>query len=96
MPFEDTTRSDETIEECLDELKDLLRGLEHYSPTVIALALHVHLETQFLELLEGRCSRTRKCASLKKSWNSTRCRVIWAEQRRRVACRYPCAAPEPS
>ena len=42
MPFADTTRSDGTLEECLDELKDVLTGL-HYDPIVVALALHVHL-----------------------------------------------------
>ena len=37
MPFADTTRNDGTVEECLDELNDLLAGLQHYTPTVLAL-----------------------------------------------------------
>jgi hypothetical protein len=58
MPFADTTRSDGTVEECLDELNDLLAGLRHYTPTVLAVALRVHLETLLQALLEGKvCTR---------------------------------------
>ena len=58
MPFAVTTRFDGTVEECLDELEDLLSGLQHYTPTVLALALHVHLETLLQALLEGNvCTR---------------------------------------
>jgi hypothetical protein len=58
MPFADTTRSDGTVEECLDELNDLLAGLQHYTPTVLAVALRVHLETLLQALLEGKvCTR---------------------------------------
>jgi hypothetical protein len=58
MPFADTTRSDGTVEECLDELNDLLAGLQHYTPTVLAVALRVHLESLLQALLEGNvCTR---------------------------------------
>jgi hypothetical protein len=58
MPFADTMRSDGTVEECLDELNDLLAGLQHYRPTVLAVALRVHLETLLQALLEGNvCTR---------------------------------------
>jgi hypothetical protein len=58
MPFADTARTDGTVEECLDELEGLLTELQHYTPTVLALALHVHLETLLLEVLEGKvCTR---------------------------------------
>jgi hypothetical protein len=58
MPFADTTRSDGTVEECLDELNELLAGLQHYTPTVLAVALRVHLETLLQALLEGElCTR---------------------------------------
>jgi hypothetical protein len=58
MPFADTTRSDGAVEECLDELNDLLAGLQHYTPTVLAVALRVHLETLLQALLEGKvCTR---------------------------------------
>jgi hypothetical protein len=58
MPFADATRSEGTVEECLDELNDLLSGLQHYTPTVLAVALRVHLETLLQALLEGAvCTR---------------------------------------
>ena len=58
MPFADTTRTDGTVEECLDELNDLLAELRHYTPTVLAVALRVHLETLLQALLEGKvCTR---------------------------------------
>ncbi len=54
MAFADTTRSDGTLEECLHDLEQVLTRLQHYTPTVLALALHVHLETLLRALLEGR------------------------------------------
>jgi hypothetical protein len=33
--FADAARSDGTVEECLDELNDLLAALQHYTPTVL-------------------------------------------------------------
>jgi hypothetical protein len=58
MPLADTTRSDGTVEECLDELNDLLAGLQNYTPTVLAVALRVHLESLLQALLEGNvCTR---------------------------------------
>jgi hypothetical protein len=58
MPFTDTARSDGTVEECLDELNDLLAGLQHYTPIVLAVALRVHMETLLQALLEGKmCTR---------------------------------------
>jgi hypothetical protein len=58
MPFADAARSDGTAEECLDELNDLLAALQHYTPTVLAVALRVHLETLLQALLEGKvCTR---------------------------------------
>jgi hypothetical protein len=58
MPFTVTAHSDGTVEECLDELNDLLSALRHYTPTVLAVALRVHLETLLQALLEGGvCTR---------------------------------------
>ena len=54
MSFTDTTRVDCTVEECLDELNDFVAGLQDYSPTVLAVALRVHLEGLLRALLEGR------------------------------------------
>ena len=57
MPFVDAERNDGTIEECLDELNELIGGLR-YSPAVVAVALRVHLETLLQALLEGKvCTR---------------------------------------
>ena len=47
-------RSDGTVEECLDELNDLMAGLQRYSPAVLAVALRVHLGTLLQALLETR------------------------------------------
>ena len=58
MSFADAARTDGTVEECLDELNDFLAGLERYPPTVLAVALRVHLETLLQALLEGKvCTR---------------------------------------
>ncbi|TLY95253.1 MAG: hypothetical protein E6K38_07910 [Gammaproteobacteria bacterium] len=52
------TRSDATVEECLDELNDIIMGLQSYPPTVLAVALRVHLATLLQALLEAQlCSR---------------------------------------
>ena len=50
----DTERNDGAVEQCLDELNDFLGGLQRYPPTVLAVALRVHLETLLQALLEGK------------------------------------------
>lgn len=58
MSFTDIAPDDGTVEECLDELNDFIASLEHYSPTVLAVALRVHLEGLLHALLEGKiCTR---------------------------------------
>jgi len=58
MSFADAAHTDGTVEECLDELNDFITGMERYPPTVLAVALRVHLEALLLALLEGRvCTR---------------------------------------
>jgi len=58
MSFAQTPQSEAGVEECLDELNDFLAGLDRYPPTVLAVALRVHLETLLQALLEGKvCSR---------------------------------------
>lgn len=58
MPFANTEPGDGTVEECLDELDDFIAGLSRYPPTVLAVALRVHLETLLQALLEGKiCTR---------------------------------------
>jgi len=58
MSFASTETGEGTVEECLDELDDLIAGLSHYPPTVLAVALRVHLETLLQALLEGQvCTR---------------------------------------
>jgi hypothetical protein len=54
MSFTDTTRDDGSVEECLDELDDLMASLARFSPTVLAIALRVHLEGLLQALLEGK------------------------------------------
>jgi hypothetical protein len=58
MPLTDRARADGTVEECLDELNDLLAGLSHYQGTVLAVALRLHLESLLQALLENaQCTR---------------------------------------
>jgi hypothetical protein len=54
MSLAETERNDGAVEQCLDELNDFLGGLERYPPTVLAVALRVHLETLLQALLEGK------------------------------------------
>jgi len=58
MSFADAQHNDGTVEQCIDELNDFIAGLGRYSPTVLAVALRVHLETLLQSLLEGKlCTR---------------------------------------
>jgi hypothetical protein len=58
MGFANTANNDGAIEECLDELNDLMESLRHYPPAVLAVALRVHLELLLQGLLEGKlCTR---------------------------------------
>jgi len=58
MPLADREHDDGAVEQCLDELNDFIGGLQRYSPTALAVALRVHLETLLQALLEGRiCTR---------------------------------------
>ncbi|MBS0379601.1 MAG: hypothetical protein JSS29_14020 [Proteobacteria bacterium] len=41
------------LELCIDELGEALRALDHFPPTVVAVALRTHLETLLQALLEG-------------------------------------------
>ncbi len=57
MSLTDVARNDATLEECLDELNDFAAATEHYAPSVLAVALRVHLGALLQALLEGRlCS----------------------------------------
>jgi hypothetical protein len=58
MSFADIACSDGTVEECLDELNEFVTGLQRYPPTILAVAMRVHLEALLQALLEGQlCSR---------------------------------------
>jgi hypothetical protein len=58
MPFSAATTADGSVEECLDKINDFLSGLESYPPTVLAVALRVHLEALLRALLESDvCTR---------------------------------------
>jgi hypothetical protein len=57
MSLLDADRDDGAVEQCLDELNEFIGGLD-YSPTTLAVALRVHLETLLQALLEGKiCTR---------------------------------------
>jgi hypothetical protein len=58
MAFANAARNDHTVEECVDAVNDFITGLQHYPPTVLAVALRVHLETLLQSLIEGKlCTR---------------------------------------
>ena len=52
MPLLDQTFAEGTIEECLDEINGFVATLDRYPPTVIAVALSVHLQSLLRALLE--------------------------------------------
>jgi hypothetical protein len=54
MSFTDAARDDGSVEECLDELNDFVSSLGHYAPTVVAVALRVHLEGLLHALLQAK------------------------------------------
>jgi len=54
MRFTEAARTDSAVEQCLDDLNDLLAGLQRYPPAVLAVALRVHLETLLQALLDGK------------------------------------------
>ena len=58
MSLADAERSEGAVEQCLDELNDFVDKLQRYSPTILAVALRVHLETLLQALLEAKiCTR---------------------------------------
>lgn len=53
------------IESCLDEVSAALRGCAHFAPTVLAVALRVHLEALLQALLQSEhCTRAEVRAFL--------------------------------
>ena len=66
MSFAEAMRDEVSVEECLDELGEALRALEHVPPTLLAVALRVHLEALLQALLESRlCTRAEVRAFVK-------------------------------
>ena len=58
MPLTERARADGTVEECLDQLNDLLAGLPRYPGAVLAVALRLHLESVLQALLDNaQCTR---------------------------------------
>jgi MoxR-like ATPase len=58
MALADAARDSGQVEECVDELSDLIERSQRFAPAVLAVALRVHLETLLQALLEARlCSR---------------------------------------
>jgi hypothetical protein len=54
MSLADSERNDGAVEQCVDALNDFIGGLQCFSPTTLAVALRVHLETLLQALLEAR------------------------------------------
>jgi hypothetical protein len=58
MSVADAMRDDGTIEECLDDLGEMLAGMRHYPLSVLAVALRVHLQALLQVMLVGElCTR---------------------------------------
>ena len=57
MSLTEAARGAEALEACLEDLDELIAGLDRYAPTVVAVALRTHLEALLQALLESRqCS----------------------------------------
>lgn len=57
MPFIKESDDQDTMEECIQELDELLMSLDRYSPTAVAAAIGTYLEGLLSALLdEGQCS----------------------------------------
>ncbi len=66
MSFTHARHEDHAVEECVDQLGDALRALDAYPPTVLAVALRVHLGTLLQTLLEARiCTQAEVRAYLR-------------------------------
>jgi hypothetical protein len=58
MSYTDVTTAEGSVEECLEEFNEFLAGQQGYPPTVLAVALRVHLGALLQALLEGGvCTR---------------------------------------
>jgi hypothetical protein len=58
MAMQDQTHMEGTIEECLDELNELVATLDRFPPTIVAVAMSVHLQSLLRALLEcDLCTR---------------------------------------
>jgi len=53
MSFTDIAHTEAPLEECLDELQELLAALDRYAPSMLAVGLRVHLSALLRALLEG-------------------------------------------
>jgi hypothetical protein len=54
MSFTHERHENYAVEECVDAIGDALRALDPYPPTMIAVALRVHLEALLQTLLEAQ------------------------------------------
>lgn len=70
---------DGTIEECLDQLTQTIGDLDRFAPTVLAVALRVHLEALLRTLLASHFCTERRCGYFSGNWNATCCSSIRAE-----------------
>lgn len=52
MSLQDPTTTQGAMEECLDEINDFVATLDRYPPTVVAVAMSVHLQTMLSALVE--------------------------------------------
>jgi len=51
--LQDPTTREGALEECLDEVNDCVTALDRYSPTTVAVAISVHLQTLLCALVES-------------------------------------------
>jgi hypothetical protein len=66
MSFTHARHEEHAVEECVDRLGEALRSFAAYPPTLIAVALRVHLEALLQTLLEAEvCSHAEVRAYLK-------------------------------
>jgi hypothetical protein len=60
MALHNPTMADGALEECMDEINEFVATLQRFPPTVIAVAMSVHLQTLLSALVEGElCTRAQ-------------------------------------
>jgi len=70
QPEDETTDDDTTIDECIEELDELVMSLDRYPPTAVAVAMGAYLEGLLGALLDEQLCTTEEVRELLKEIES--------------------------